>query len=75
MDFHGIYRGCPVWQWHHGQVEPIKKGGHGQCDDISRSAALPSSEAGEAGEALLQMGGWKPPCIELDTYMYVYVCK
>lgn len=33
-----------------GWVEPIKKGGHGQCDDISRSAALPSSEAGEAGD-------------------------
>lgn len=33
-----------------GWVEPIKKGGHGQCDDISRSAALPNSEAGEAGD-------------------------
>lgn len=27
-----------------GWVEPIKKGGHGQCDDISRSCALPAGE-------------------------------
>eukprot|EP00435_Cladocopium_sp_Y103_P029206 s793_g7.t1 len=33
-----------------GWVEPIKKGGHGQCDDISRSSALPSAESSEAGD-------------------------
>lgn len=32
------------------KVEPIKKGGHGQCDDVSRSSSLPS----ESSVALLQ---------------------
>ena len=28
-----------------GWVEPIKKGGHGQCDDVSRSSSLPSESS------------------------------
>ncbi len=27
------------------KVEPVKKGGHGQCDDVSRSSSLPSESS------------------------------